>query len=222
MKLKLMIRLLLLAGLLSGFAPVAQAFYNPSAGRWLSRDPLGEIRRIKSSIGWAVHDPNLYAFVHNDSPNRVDPDGRAWQTSIELCNRKIENPCNDAIIGCANGVGHNFYRWPDGSGRYGAIGFQDPSGKDGDLPKADHPEQARKCRTCTPLSNKLKYGKGKDKDGYDATEEEILECLKQRPIKGDYGGISNNCNDWASGAAKDCGIGCNNPWYLVKQSKGSK
>lgn len=42
MKLKLMTKLLLLAGLLSEFAPVAQAFFNPSTGRWLSRDPIEE------------------------------------------------------------------------------------------------------------------------------------------------------------------------------------
>ena len=71
MKLKLMLRLLLLAGLLSGFAPVAQAFYNPSAGRWLSRDPIGE------------HDgPNVYAFVRNNPSNLIDRNGlESWGMS---------------------------------------------------------------------------------------------------------------------------------------------
>ena len=64
MKLKLMIRLLLLAGLLSGFAPVAQAFYNPSSGRWLNRDPIGELGGL-----------NVYAFVVNDPLSFVDPLG---------------------------------------------------------------------------------------------------------------------------------------------------
>lgn len=73
MKLKLMIGLLLLAGLLSGFAPVAQAFYNPSAGRWLSRDPIAE-RGGK----------NLYAFVGNNPQGRIDPDGRWWWLVIPL------------------------------------------------------------------------------------------------------------------------------------------
>ena len=61
MKLKLMIRLLLLVGLLSGFAPGAQAFYNPSVGRWLSRDPIGETGGI-----------HLYCFVRNESVFAVD------------------------------------------------------------------------------------------------------------------------------------------------------
>src|ERR1700730_1653619 len=38
--------------------------YNPSIGRWLSRDPLGE----KGGL-------NLYAYVGNDPVNRVDPFG---------------------------------------------------------------------------------------------------------------------------------------------------
>jgi hypothetical protein len=56
-----MIRLLLLVGLLSGLAPVAQAFYNPTAGRWLSRDPIAE-------RGGA----NLYGVADNNPANRFD------------------------------------------------------------------------------------------------------------------------------------------------------
>ena len=47
----------------------AQAFYNPSTGRWLNRDPIEEL-----------DGPNLYAFVHNNPANRVDKDGTTgWQ-----------------------------------------------------------------------------------------------------------------------------------------------
>lgn len=73
MKWKLMTRLLLLAGLLTGFAPVAQAFYNPSTGRWLSRDPIGE----KGGV-------NLYGFVGNRPSTRVDPDGRQWYEPLTM------------------------------------------------------------------------------------------------------------------------------------------
>ena len=46
-------------------APLAQAFYNPSTGRWLSRDPIEE------RGGQA-----LYAFVGNEPIGRVDILGR--------------------------------------------------------------------------------------------------------------------------------------------------
>lgn len=42
-------------------APVAQAFYNPSTGRWLSRDPIEE----KGGL-------NIYEFVKNDAGNKTD------------------------------------------------------------------------------------------------------------------------------------------------------
>jgi len=42
----------------------AQAFYNPTTGRWLNRDPIGE------SGG-----PNLHSFAGNTPPNAVDPLG---------------------------------------------------------------------------------------------------------------------------------------------------
>jgi hypothetical protein len=41
-------------------------FYSPEVGRWLSRDPIGEIG------GW-----HLYAFCFNDALNGVDPLGQA-------------------------------------------------------------------------------------------------------------------------------------------------
>ena len=44
----------------------------------------------------------------------------------------------------------------------------------------------------------------------------VPQDLKNRPIKGDYHGLSNNCNDWAEGAAKDCGLWCDANSYLVK------
>lgn len=41
--------------------------YDPEAGRWTARDPLG----------FAGRDTNLYAYAHGDPVNFVDPDGRA-------------------------------------------------------------------------------------------------------------------------------------------------
>ena len=47
----------------------AYAFYDPSTGRWLSRDPIAE------SGGW-----NLYAYVNNNPVSHVDPLGLEDQT----------------------------------------------------------------------------------------------------------------------------------------------
>jgi len=40
---------------------VASAFYDPNLGRWINRDPIGEVGGL-----------NLYTFVSNSSLNRVD------------------------------------------------------------------------------------------------------------------------------------------------------
>jgi hypothetical protein len=49
----------------------AHAFYNPSTGRWLNRDPIGERGGI-----------NLYGCVGNNSVNRFDPIGLCCGTFI--------------------------------------------------------------------------------------------------------------------------------------------
>ena len=56
-------RVMLLAAALLAVTLVqtAQAFYNPSTGRWLNRDPIEEL-----------DGPNLYAFVHNNPANQLD------------------------------------------------------------------------------------------------------------------------------------------------------
>jgi RHS repeat-associated protein len=48
----------------SDFLYYGYRYYNPSTGRWLSRDPIG-VRGGR----------NLYAFTQNNSVNRVDPHG---------------------------------------------------------------------------------------------------------------------------------------------------
>ena len=49
----------------SDFVYYGHRYSNPSTGRWLSRDPIGE------KVGL-----NLYCFVNNSPATRFDPDGR--------------------------------------------------------------------------------------------------------------------------------------------------
>ena len=66
--------------------------YEPSSGRWLSRDP----------IGFAGGDANLYAYVANDPVGNVDPSGMLVETAVDavslgislmdyLCDPSAEN-----------------------------------------------------------------------------------------------------------------------------------
>ena len=63
-KLKRWLRTGVTLALLAVACPV-HAFYNPSTGRWLSRDPLGELGG-----------KNLYGFNYNNPIQFYDPDGR--------------------------------------------------------------------------------------------------------------------------------------------------
>lgn len=51
----------------SGFVYYGHRYYDPTTGRWLSRDPIGEAGGL-----------NLYGFVGNDPVNAVDTDGRRF------------------------------------------------------------------------------------------------------------------------------------------------
>ncbi|HWN97622.1 MAG TPA: hypothetical protein VNT99_21515 [Methylomirabilota bacterium] len=57
----------------------AGAFYNSHAGKWLSRDPIGEvgfqILRPKGKSQKKPDDGNLHHFVRNDPQNLIDPLG---------------------------------------------------------------------------------------------------------------------------------------------------
>lgn len=79
MKLKirnLFVTAVVLFPLLNG--SVASAFYDPVLGRWLNRDPLGEIgfQSIQNTVfGRGDDDFNLYRFVKNDGINHQDSFG---------------------------------------------------------------------------------------------------------------------------------------------------
>ena len=70
--------------------PLAQAFYDPSTGRWINRDPLGELgfeismrnTSLAPHFADVVEDANLFRFIHNGTPNRIDSDGRAVPVAI--------------------------------------------------------------------------------------------------------------------------------------------
>jgi RHS repeat-associated protein len=55
----------------TGFLYYGYRYYNPSTGRWLSRDPIGNNGGL-----------NLYAFVNNRTPDRLDYLGMLYTASL--------------------------------------------------------------------------------------------------------------------------------------------
>jgi hypothetical protein len=79
--------LLVLALLSVTLVQNAQAFYNPSTGRWLSRDPIAE-----------KGGNNLYAFVRNSSVQHFDKDGRVrWGDDNWTCTPPKKKSCQEII-----------------------------------------------------------------------------------------------------------------------------
>jgi hypothetical protein len=72
-QLKLNWLLLVLIGMLE-LLPVAHAYYDPAAQRWLNRDPIEETGGL-----------NMYGFVRNEPIHAIDPFGHFIQWVIRKC-----------------------------------------------------------------------------------------------------------------------------------------
>ena len=74
-------------------------WYDPTIGRWLSREPTG------------IDGPNLYHFCLNDPINWFDPDGERVMRWID---DHILWPLGDVVLGAAHGAGVPFMPEPCG------------------------------------------------------------------------------------------------------------
>jgi RHS repeat-associated protein len=82
-------------------------YYNASTGRWLSRDPLGSMRRNRSvQASWQRVAANEYLFVQNDSCDLIDALG------LDVYKVRISTSrCFDhrAVIGDVGDGKHSYY-----------------------------------------------------------------------------------------------------------------
>ncbi len=134
MRTKLAMLMLVVLGVMANRE--AQAFYNPSTGRWLSRDPIGErgfqITAVKLRSPKKMELP-LHAFVANDSVNRLDYRGlKSEQSSgsavhcADPCKwardqAPQDHPTASGTTVCCNGKKYGCVLKPGGS-----IGATDP------------------------------------------------------------------------------------------------
>ncbi|MEI2725056.1 MAG: RHS repeat-associated core domain-containing protein [Verrucomicrobiota bacterium] len=93
MKSKQTLLLVLLLGVALGRE--AQAFYNPSAGRWLNRDPIEE-------TGGA----NFTGFVGNAPSQRIDAKGLVGMGDVRLRERSCDCKCREVKIRYLPGGGN--------------------------------------------------------------------------------------------------------------------
>lgn len=114
---KIPISLLSVFLILFAFADQAQAYYAPSTGRFINRDPIGERGGI-----------NVHAFVRNDSVNHWDylgmctitidvghggsPNSRKTKRAERRMKERFNKPCDRFIdVGCGANTINNRYIW---------------------------------------------------------------------------------------------------------------
>jgi len=183
-------------------------FYNPEIGRWLNRDPIGELGGL-----------NYYGAFWNDSIGYIDILGREPEpsnsqaasdpsnaTPFYLCKRTII--AEDNYDRCYNDCGgqHAYMKYTQVDPYLGeypiGIGFS------GGNELKEEEAFGGECTPCTKRANvTLGYGSGVGKSPADATPEEIWDCIKNVP-PGQYSFLLNNCFSWAGNAIAACGINC--------------
>lgn len=109
--------------------------YDPSIGRWLSKDP----------ILFNGGDANLYGYVLQDPVNWIDPSGRSLQSVIDIGGGIITETPGGAVGGIIGGGIGNLIGGPVGSIVGGEIGSQigDYLNGPGLDPDADNPEHPK-------------------------------------------------------------------------------
>lgn len=185
-------------GLLQFSADVAQAYYNPQTGRWLSRDPLGEsgfqvLQAANASprVGNPVplppgrfisRDPigkrggrNLYGFVHNDPISYSDMLGLKCCLITYHASSSPVSIGGHSVLSCDNGAYVSFF--PEQNG--------DPS-----------------TQWHTQQQDQQEYGyQTPDTYCFDCLDEQKVQDWLQQAKQTDHWTWGNNCSDATSAAA---------------------
>ncbi len=194
-------------------------FYSPSLGRFVTRDP----------IGYRGEDENLYRYIENSSLSWIDPDGLVKWSPYPGVGPYIETTTPPPPKPEPTCFSYDFRTnqssswYPDHAYiRYGTLDIYgkphkgtegvgigpgqkkgvNPSNNEGNnkgfRPNSSYPL----CKSDCPLAN----GSGKGKKGSDATDEEILDCIKSHKATSNYNMWTYNCMTWAKEALRACGL----------------
>jgi hypothetical protein len=161
-------------------------YYNPSTGRWLSRDPIGE----KGGL-------NLYDFVWNDAVNHWDKLGLAGCCKGEV-NKQQPN-----VEACQRPIGAGAYHGYIQIGTW-TIGWAGGEPYSEDQEKKNNPDTPRYC---SKMKREMLGGNLPDGTHcWCATAAQIEQCVKDNIgyEKMGYNPLYRNCGTWVEGLAEKC------------------
>ena len=185
------------------------------------------------SDGPIVNDHPATSFTHPSIPFvRLDPywDGEPGGPNSKLCQNTImkssfvsicrrdlnkagQPAAMQVLFTIVNVLGHEYVDFgADGRGVHRGCGLYRTNARRGDLPD-DESNLAvlppRICIGCVIDKNVvLPTGKGAGKRAWDASDEEIEDCIRNHRLTSDYGELTYNCFHFAEEATKACGLTC--------------
>jgi hypothetical protein len=183
-------------------AQTAMGWYDPSIGRWLTRDPIGEpgfqvMQRAgrgitsPSTARWINRDGNLYTFVANNPVDRVDPLGlKIWVCSVETSGFPFY------------GLGTHAYFWDD---RTGTPANKRECGKEGSLGYGGNSSGnigPSSGETANPWDGNGSRGQTRcfPVDGSDGKEDAVMGCCRKTANNGIFFPWINDCHN----SVNDC------------------
>jgi RHS repeat-associated protein len=183
--------------------------YSPTLGRWTELDPLA----------YGADDTDLYRFVHNSPAVFVDPAGTAmppgawgydprYHPGFKICQRDILGTDSGARAANCCGGQHTYIQLGPVDKKGQPLPGTKGVGWGGGNPTSEQAFKPNSCAHCSKTQTPLAFGKGAGTPANAASDDAILDCLKNYPPRKKYDWIWYNCADWANEAATACGLKC--------------
>ncbi len=205
--------------------------YSPTLGRWMQDDPaprgmedLNLYKYVDDNPSSSIDPSGLERFNPRDqqkdlenlkhhSWNQPSPPPPFYKDDrhtpgFKICQRDII--ADDSYDRCANNCG--------GQHTYIQLGPIDQKGRPlpgtkgvgwaGGPPVWEQAFRPNSCANCKKNAIPLPFGSGAGKLATVATDDEILDCLKNYPPKQHFSWYWYNCRAWAYEAARGCGLSC--------------
>gem|GEM_PF-2528013 len=139
-------------------------------------------------------------------------EGLLLNTSLYRCKRNLRNDKSNGCgtycqLGLANLLSSHSYIVDSLDEGYALLGHE----RSGGLPSKENGaifESPFECKQCKRTKGVLQYGSAKGTQGIYATEDELMDCVRNSRLRKDYNPYTYNCNTWSRETTRSCGLNC--------------